>query len=81
MLGRLVVTALAVPLLASGCASMSKKDCLAGDWKIFQLRRGHRYSTDDLLTAWYAVSACLEAGRTPVRVLDLGCGTGGPRVP
>ncbi|NOY43935.1 MAG: methyltransferase [Deltaproteobacteria bacterium] len=51
-------------------------DCLSGHWKIFQLRRGHRYSTDDLLTAWYAVEACRRAGVRPRRVLDLGCGIG-----
>jgi hypothetical protein len=27
-------------------------DILAGDWRIFQLRNGHRFSADDLLTAW-----------------------------
>ncbi len=51
-------------------------DCLSGHWKIFQLRRGHRYSTDDLLTAWYAVEACRRAGAQPRRILDLGCGIG-----
>ena len=29
---RLLAIALAVPLLGSGCASISKKDCLSGDW-------------------------------------------------
>ncbi len=28
-------------------------DFLCGHYKIFQYRRGHRYSTDDVLTAWY----------------------------
>jgi hypothetical protein len=32
-------------------------DILAGDWRIFQLRTGHRFSADDLLTAWTAVRA------------------------
>ncbi len=50
-------------------------DCLSGHWKIFQLRRGHRYSTDDLLTAWYAVRAFADRGAAPHRILDLGCGT------
>ncbi|GAB4259666.1 MAG: methyltransferase [Deferrisomatales bacterium] len=49
-------------------------DCLSGHWKIFQLRRGHRYSTDDLLTAWFAVDAV--GGGGPVAHLDLGCGIG-----
>jgi tRNA1Val (adenine37-N6)-methyltransferase len=47
-------------------------DVLAGDWRIFQLRRGHRFSTDDLLTAWAAVRAKPEARR----LLDLGAGIG-----
>ena len=47
-------------------------DRLIGDWQILQLRRGHRFSTDDLLTAWEA-SRALPA---PVRLLDLGSGIG-----
>jgi tRNA1Val (adenine37-N6)-methyltransferase len=47
-------------------------------WSIFQRRRGHRHSTDDLLTGWYAL-ASLEA-ETPAlpvtRCLDLGTGIG-----
>lgn len=51
-------------------------DAFAGHWRIFQLRDGHRYSTDDLLAAWYAVSACRDHGLSPRRALDLGCGIG-----
>lgn len=47
-------------------------DALTRDWKIFQRRRGHRHSTDDLLTAWYAASH-VPAART---LLDLGSGIG-----
>lgn len=47
-------------------------DLLAGDWGIFQLRGGHRYSTDDLLTAWTAARARPSARR----LLDLGSGIG-----
>ncbi len=47
-------------------------DTLAGDWRIFQLRTGHRFSADDLLTAWAAVRAKPEA----LRLLDLGSGLG-----
>jgi tRNA1Val (adenine37-N6)-methyltransferase len=47
-------------------------DTLAGDWRIFQLRCGHRFSTDDLLTAWAAVRAKPKARR----LLDLGAGIG-----
>lgn len=47
-------------------------DRLAGEWWIFQLRRGHRYATDDVLTAWSAVEAKPDA----TSVLDLGSGVG-----
>jgi tRNA1Val (adenine37-N6)-methyltransferase len=47
-------------------------DILAGAWRIFQLRHGHRFSTDDLLTAWAAVQAKPKA----CRLLDLGSGIG-----
>ena len=29
-------------------------DRLAGDWRIWQRKHGHRWSTDDLLFAWLA---------------------------
>src|SRR5262249_40629802 len=47
-------------------------DTLAGDWRIVQLRTGHRFSADDVLTAWAAVHAKPEA----LRLLDLGSGLG-----
>lgn len=47
-------------------------DRLAGAWWIFQLRGGHRYATDDVLTAWEA--SCARSGAT--RVLDMGSGVG-----
>jgi tRNA1(Val) A37 N6-methylase TrmN6 len=47
-------------------------DGLTATWKIFQRKRGHRHSTDDLLTAWYA----LEHAPGVTRVLDLGTGIG-----
>ena len=47
-------------------------DRLAGEWWIFQLQRGHRYATDDVLTAWKGICACPRAHS----VLDLGCGVG-----
>lgn len=47
-------------------------DRLAGEWWIFQLRRGHRYATDDVLTAHAAWRARPDARR----LLDLGAGTG-----
>jgi tRNA1(Val) A37 N6-methylase TrmN6 len=35
---------------------------------------GHRWSLDDLVTAW--VAATVAAARPPARILDLGCGIG-----
>jgi tRNA1Val (adenine37-N6)-methyltransferase len=46
-------------------------DGLSAEFKIFQRRKGHRHSTDDLLTAWYALEQ-----RAPPRALDLGTGIG-----
>lgn len=47
-------------------------DALCGHYRIFQLNKGHRYSTDDLLTAWYGTSWCPSAQTA----LDLGSGIG-----
>lgn len=47
-------------------------DALCGHYRIFQLKKGHRYSTDDILTAWYGTSWCPSARR----MLDLGSGIG-----
>jgi tRNA1Val (adenine37-N6)-methyltransferase len=47
-------------------------DRIAGHWEIFQLRDGHRFSTDDQVCAWHAVREAPESRR----VLDLGCGIG-----
>lgn len=47
-------------------------DAIGGHFRLFQLRDGHRFSTDDILTAWYGTSWCPTA-RT---ALDLGSGIG-----
>lgn len=47
-------------------------DAISGDYRLFQLRDGHRFSTDDLLVAWYGTTWCPRAER----VLDLGSGIG-----
>jgi tRNA1Val (adenine37-N6)-methyltransferase len=47
---------------------------LAGEWRIFQRVDGHRWSLDDLVTAW--VAAAVTADRPPARFVDLGCGIG-----
>ena len=45
---------------------------LAGDWRILQRIDGHRWSLDDLVTAWFAARLL---DQVPARtVLDLGCG-------
>ena len=56
------------PPLAMGELTL---DALTRDFRIYQRRRGHRTSVDDLLTAWYATR-----GPTPCTMLDLGTGTG-----
>lgn len=47
-------------------------DAISGHFRLFQLRDGHRFSTDDILTAWYGTSWCPTAST----VLDLGSGIG-----
>src|SRR6266699_5979557 len=47
-------------------------DALSGHFRLFQLRDGHRFSTDDVLTAWYGTAWASSASR----VLDLGSGIG-----
>lgn len=47
---------------------------LTGQWRIFQRVKGHRYSLDDVATAWYALTQ--TDGRTITRAADIGCGIG-----
>ena len=58
----------AKPAIAEG----ETLDAISGHFRLFQFRTGHRFSTDDVLTAWYGTSWCPSA-RT---VLDLGSGIG-----
>ena len=53
-------------------AATETLDAISGHFRLFQLRAGHRFSTDDILTAWYGTSWCPTA-RT---ALDLGSGIG-----
>jgi tRNA1Val (adenine37-N6)-methyltransferase len=46
---------------------------LSGDWRILQRLRGHRWSLDDLVTAWFAARS---VSADPARIVDLGCGIG-----
>lgn len=47
-------------------------DQLTAGWTIAQRKKGHRHSTDDLLTGWYAAEKMPRA----TRLLDLGAGIG-----
>jgi tRNA1(Val) A37 N6-methylase TrmN6 len=47
-------------------------DAISGHFRIFQLEAGHRFSTDDVLTAWYGTAWAPSAAS----VLDLGSGIG-----
>ena len=62
------------PGLASGVLVEPHEtlDAISGHFRLFQLRDGHRFSTDDILTAWYGTSWC----STAQTALDLGSGIG-----
>lgn len=62
------------PGLASGVLVEPHEtlDAISGHFRLFQLRDGHRFSTDDILTAWYGTSWC----PTAQTALDLGSGIG-----
>ena len=47
-------------------------DAISGHLRLFQLRDGHRFTTDDILTAWYGTTWCPTARSA----LDLGSGIG-----
>lgn len=47
-------------------------DALTATFRLVQRRRGHRFSVDDLATAWEAVRAAPDAAS----FLDIGCGVG-----
>ncbi len=47
-------------------------DAISGHYRLFQRSNGHRFSTDDVLTAWYGTTWCPSASRA----LDLGSGIG-----
>jgi tRNA1(Val) A37 N6-methylase TrmN6 len=47
-------------------------DAISGHFRLFQLENGHRFSTDDVLTAWYGSTWCPRAQTA----LDLGSGVG-----
>ena len=54
---------------------MSEKitlDVLTAGVQVYQRAKGHRFSSDDVITAWVAMQAC----PAPARICDLGCGLG-----
>jgi tRNA1(Val) A37 N6-methylase TrmN6 len=55
-----------------GVPATETLNAISGHFRLFQLRDGHRFSTDDILTAWYGTTWCPTA-RT---ALDLGSGIG-----
>ena len=65
-----------IPPGAMGCGPALEPgetlDCISGHFRLFQLEKGHRFSTDDVLTAWYGTqwAGCAR------QVLDLGSGLG-----
>lgn len=60
------------PLTNLNETSQVTLDSLSGDFKIFQYKEGHRFSTDDLLVAWYGLSNAPQTRN----ILELGCGIG-----
>lgn len=51
-------------------------DGLTASWSILQRRNGHRHSTDDLLTGWFALEQSDRLASPVDRILDLGAGIG-----
>ncbi len=47
-------------------------DLLTRDYRVFQRAKGHRFSSDDVATAYVA----WHAAKGSRRVIDLGCGLG-----
>lgn len=62
------------PQVPAGVEAATHETCdgLSGHFRIFQLKDGHRFSTDDLLAAWYAVVSAPSAQN----ILELGSGIG-----
>ncbi|HXI13548.1 MAG TPA: methyltransferase [Thermoanaerobaculia bacterium] len=62
------------PIVPGGVATGPGEslDFLSGYFKIFQYEHGHRYSTDDVLTAWYGTQWAPRVERAA----DLGSGIG-----
>ncbi len=59
-------------MLLSMIADELTSDAITGSFRLIQRRRGHRFSIDDLATAWEAVHTAPNAKT----FLDMGCGIG-----
>jgi len=57
-LGELADLKIGAPLVVEPHETL---DAISGHFRLFQLRDGHRFSTDDILTAWYGTSWCPTA--------------------
>jgi tRNA1(Val) A37 N6-methylase TrmN6 len=57
---------------SAGAQTEETLDRLTESWSIVQLRRGHRFSTDDVLAAWAGLRAAPQA----THLLDLCAGVG-----
>lgn len=58
--------------------SDARRERIIGDWALYQRIGGHRSSTDDVLTAYFAARRSVDRriDLTDLRYLDLGCGVG-----
>lgn len=74
-------------MLHTGALDELTDDAIAGTFRVWQRRRGHRYSLDDVATAWEAAGTLEHlvagaaddprpGGDSALTLLDLGCGIG-----
>jgi len=61
-----------IPEGAAPVQSSETLDAISGHYRIYQLKEGHRFSTDDVLVAWYATQNSPQSNS----ILDLGSGIG-----
>lgn len=56
----------------------ARREKIIGDWCLYQRVGGHRSSTDDVLTAYFAAKRSIDRGLclNDLNYLDLGCGVG-----
>ncbi len=61
-----------IPQHDPAATAEESSDAISGHFRLLQLKAGHRFSTDDILTAWYGTTWA----PTVQRGLDLGSGIG-----